>query len=61
MKINDLPSKLFTLIMLIILQTAHSPLYVIATNIVAHFNDDDKGLKMYRQEIKIMNFVHCKH
>ena len=35
-------------------------LYLVATKVATHFNDNDKGFKVYRQEtknIKIVNFA----
>ena len=54
MKINGLPSDHFTLIMLVVLQDFLLSLflYVVATKAITHFIDNDKGLKVYRQETK---------
>ena len=54
MKINGLLSDHFTLVMLVILQDCPLSmfLYVVATKVITHFNDKDKGLKVYRQDTK---------
>ena len=70
MKINGLLSEPFTLIMLVILQEFPLSmfLYIAATKVVAHFSDNDMGLKVGDQEtqtgdqeIKIVKFVDDEH
>ena len=54
MKINGLLSDPFTLIMYVVLQDYPLSmfLYVAATKVNTFFNDNDKGLKVYRQKTK---------
>ena len=53
-KIDGLLSDPFTLIILVILQDFPLSmfLHVVTTKIMIYFNDNDKGLKVYRQETK---------
>ena len=53
-KIDGLLSDPFTLIILVILQDFPLSmfLHVVTTKVMTYFNDNDKGLKVYRQETK---------
>ena len=54
MKINGPLSDPLYLIMLVISQdfSLSMFMYVVATRVISHFNDNDKELKVYRQKTK---------